>query len=277
MNTPQPVINRPFLKWAGGKAKLAARISAVLPKAQCLVEPFVGAGSIFLNTDYDHYILSDINPDLINTFAQLKQAPAAFIKDAAAFFVPANNTDEQFRLLKAQFNSTADQYEKALLFVYLNRFCFNGLCRYNQSGKFNVAFGKYKAPYFPKAEMAAFASRLDRAEVLCRSFEDAFTNLPSDCVVYCDPPYVPLTSTANFTSYSAGGFSPEQQHQLAKLAMDSKVPVVLSNHNTPETQALYSGATLQCFDVQRNISQNGQNRGKAKELIASFFPKEQAA
>lgn len=270
-------MNKPFLKWAGGKSKLAARISAVLPKAKCLVEPFVGAGSIFLNTDYEAYVLCDINPDLINTFTQLKQHPTLFIADARELFVSANNTDAMFRQLKARFNSTTDQYEKALLFVYLNRFCFNGLCRYNKSGQFNVAFGKYKEPYFPCEEMIAFASRLERAELHCRSFEETFKHLPADSVVYCDPPYVPLSSTANFTAYSAGGFGPVEQRYLAYLAKSCRVPVVISNHDTAESRGLYSGAELQCFEVQRSISTDIENRGKAKELIASFMPQEKAA
>lgn len=270
-------INRPFLKWAGGKAKLADRIAQVLPKARVLVEPFVGAGSIFLNTDYEHYVLCDVNADLINTFSQLQQQPKAFIADAAALFVPANNNDAQFRVLKQRFNTTADQYEKALLFVYLNRYCFNGLCRYNKSGQFNVAFGKYKQPYFPADELAFFANRLARAELHCRSFEKTFANLPADCVVYCDPPYVPLSSTANFASYSADGFGTTEQRYLAYLANACKVPVVISNHDTPFSRQLYTGATLQSFDVQRSISTNGENREKATELLAYFAPQEQAA
>lgn len=277
MNAP---INRPFLKWAGGKAKLADRIAKVLPKARVLVEPFVGAGSIFLNTDYEHYVLCDINADLINTFAQLQQQPKAFIADAAYLFTPQNNNAARFNELKQRFNTTADLYEKALLFVYLNRFCFNGLCRYNKSGVFNVSFGKYKAPYFPAAELAFFASRLNRAELHCRSFEKTFMQLPLDSVVYCDPPYVPLSSTANFASYSADGFGQVHQRYLAHLANTARecgVQVVISNHDTPLTRQLYKGATLQCFDVQRSISTNGENRKKAKELLAYFAPMEQVA
>lgn len=270
-------MNKPFLKWAGGKAKLAERISATLPKARLLVEPFVGAGSVFLNTDFEHYILSDINPDLINTFTQLKQQPMAFVKDASALFVPANNTDAAFRQLKQRFNTTADLYEKALLFVYLNRHCFNGLCRYNKCGLFNVAFGKYKAPYFPTAELLFFAEKLSRAELHCRGFEKAFSNLPNDSVVYCDPPYVPVSSTANFTAYSAEGFGLVEQRYLAHLAHKCKVPVVISNHDTGLTRALYQGAAMQSFAVQRSISQDTENRGKALELLAAFQPQEQAA
>lgn len=268
-------INRPFLKWAGGKSKLAARISEVLPKASCLVEPFVGAGSIFLNTDFERYILCDINPDLINTFSQLKKQPSQFIADAQALFVPANNTDATFRQLKARFNATADGYEKALLFLYLNRFCFNGLCRYNKSGEFNVAFGKYKDPYFPADEMAAFASRLERAELHCRGFDITFKKLPTDCVVYCDPPYVPASETANFTGYAADGFDIVAQRYLAYLAKTCAVPVIISNSDTPQSRALYTGAELQFFDVQRSISCSTDNREKAQELLAVFDNKRQ--
>lgn len=268
-------INRPFLKWAGGKSKLAARISEVLPKASCLVEPFVGAGSIFLNTDFDHYVLCDINPDLINTFSQLKNQPSQFIADAQALFVPANNTDAMFRQLKAKFNSTSDKYEKALLFVYLNRFCFNGLCRYNKSGEFNVAFGKYKDPYFPAEEMAAFAVRLERAELYCRGFEITFKKLPSDSVVYCDPPYLPASDTANFTAYSAEGFGIVHQRYLAHLAKTCAVPVIISNADTAQSRALYTGAELQFFDVQRSISCSTDNREKAQELLAVYSKEQQ--
>lgn len=268
-------INRPFLKWAGGKAKLADRINELLPKARCLVEPFVGAGSIFLNTDFDHYVLCDINPDLINTFNQLKQHQSVFIADAQGLFVQANNTDAMFRQLKARFNSTSDQYEKALLFVYLNRFCFNGLCRYNKSGEFNVAFGKYKEPYFPCEEMMAFATRLERAELHCRGFERTFKHLPADSVVYCDPPYMPASDTANFTAYSADGFAILQQRYLAYLAKSCAVPVVISNSDTPQSRALYTGAEMHFFDVQRSISCSTDNRQKAQELLAVYSKNQQ--
>lgn len=270
-------MNRPFLKWAGGKAKLADRIAQLLPKARVLVEPFVGAGSIFLNTDYEHYVLCDVNADLINTFSQLQQTPNIFISDCRRLFVAENNTDARFRALKERFNTAVDQYEKAVLFVYLNRYCFNGLCRYNKSGQFNVAFGKYKQPYFPADEMAFFANRLARAELHCQSFEKTFAQVPADSVVYCDPPYVPLSSAANFTGYSADGFGAVEQRYLAYLANACKVPVVISNHDTPFSRQLYTGAALQSFDVQRSISTNGEKREKATELLAYFAPQEQAA
>lgn len=267
---------RPFLKWAGGKAKQAERIAALLPRAKTLVEPFVGAGAIFLNTEYDHYVLSDINPDLVNTFVQLQADPVGFIDATAGYFTPEHNNADKYLELRTVFNTTDNLFLKAVLFAYLNRHCFNGLCRYNQSGGFNVAFGKYTAPMFPGEELKAFAAKLARAEVHCRGFEQTFTALPADCVVYCDPPYVPLSDTAYFTAYSTDGFAPEQQQLLADLAGNCPVPVLVSNHNTPVTRDLYHKAQISDFEVQRNISQKGDSRGKAKELLA-LFPAAQTA
>lgn len=270
------MMQRPFLKWAGGKAKQAERIAALLPSAKTLVEPFVGAGAIFLNTEYDHYVLSDINPDLINTFVQLQADPAGFIDATAGYFTPEHNNADKFLELRAVFNTTDNLFLKAVLFVYLNRHCFNGLCRYNQSGGFNVSFGKYTAPMFPGEELKAFAAKLARAEVYCRGFEETFLNLPSNAVMYCDPPFVALSDTAYFTAYSADGFAPEQQQLLAALASNCPIPVLVSNHDTPVTRDLYRKATISAFDVQRNISQKGDSRGKAKELLA-LFPTVQSA
>lgn len=268
------MIQRSFLKWAGGKAKIAHKISSVLPKARVLVEPFVGGGSVFLNTDYEHYILSDVNPDLISLYRMLDYVGATtFINDLKThLFTAVQNTPEQYFRWRDEFNTTSDIYRKALLFVYLNRHGFNGLCRYNKSGLFNVSFGSYKAPYLPEAEIRAFANKLSRVELRCCSFVSAFEFATADSVIYCDPPYVPLSTTANFTSYSAEGFSAADQKKLAELAMASTVPVVISNHDTPFTRSLYQSAAISAFDVQRNISQNGENRGKAKELIAVFEP-----
>ena len=159
--------HRSFLKWAGGKYRLSDVIGSLLPKADHLIEPFVGAGSIFLNTDYDSYTLNDINLDLINLYKVLKANPQKFIDDSARFFVPENNQAEVYYQLRKEFNSTTDKYHRSLLFLYMNRHGYNGLCRYNKSGGYNVPFGKYKRPYFPEAELAYFAEKSQKATFVC--------------------------------------------------------------------------------------------------------------
>ena len=150
---------RAFLKWAGGKYALVDSITARLPQGRVLVEPFVGAGSVFLNTDYEAYLLADINPDLIDFYNLLKSAPEAVIQQARALFCPVNNQRDAYFELRAAFNQCHEARERAALFLYLNRHGYNGLCRYNKKGGFNVPFGKYKAPYFPEAELWAFAEK----------------------------------------------------------------------------------------------------------------------
>lgn len=267
---------KPFLKWAGNKYQIIRSILAVLetvPASARLVEPFVGSGAVFLNTDFRQNLLGDNNSDLINLYQTLQREGDAFIDYCRTFFVPENNTADQFYAFRTLFNQTTDKHLRAALFLYLNRHCFNGLCRYNSQGEFNVPFGRYKKPYFPQGEMAAFLQKAPQAVFLHDSFEILMQMVCPGDVVYCDPPYVPLSRTAQFTSYSAGGFSLDQQERLARLAVDAAqrgAYVLISNHNTPLTQSLYQGATIYELSVQRFISCNGANRGKAKELLALF-------
>ncbi len=271
--TDQSVRTKPFLKWAGGKFRLIERIGQVLPKGQRLIEPFVGSGAVFMNTDYPEYVLSDANPDLINLYRHLKEEGQDFIDDAKKYFCPEQNTPDAFYLNRAEFNDTTDTRLKATLFIYLNRHCFNGLCRYNSSGQFNVPFGKYKAPPFPEREMLAFCVKSKHASFTVSDFKSAMNAAKPGDVVYCDPPYVPLSATSNFTDYATGGFGMQDQQDLADLARELSargVPVVISNHDTPWTRANYAPAKILAFDVQRFISSDTANRGKAGEILALF-------
>ena len=138
--------HRAFLKWAGGKYKLVDEISNYLPKAERLVEPFVGAGSVFLNTNFERYLLCDINPDLIYLYQILQSQPDQYITQARLFFTEANNDKLTYYKHREMFNACQDRFQRALYFLYFNRFGYNGLCRYNRSGGFNVPFGSYKKP-----------------------------------------------------------------------------------------------------------------------------------
>ena len=268
---------RAFLKWAGGKYNLAEAIRQHLPDGDLLVEPFVGAGSVFLNTDYPAYLLNDINADLIGLYRLLQTQPDMLIKTAQQFFCEQNNEKERYLALRQQFNQSVDALERSLLFLYLNRHCFNGLCRYNQSGLFNVPFGKYKKPYFPEDEMWRFAEKAQKAEFTCLSYPELFARLPKPpTVVYCDPPYVPLSKTASFTSYAKNSFTFDDQAELANLAEVAQADghtVVISNHDTPLTRKIYAGAELDSIQVGRSSSQKGSSRGKVAELFAIYRQK----
>jgi DNA adenine methylase len=265
---------RAFLKWAGGKYGLVEDIQRHLPPAKRLVEPFVGAGSVFMNTDYDEYLLADINQDLINLYNLLKVEPDKYINEARRLFQPDCNRKEFYLDIRARFNATEDVWFRSLAFLYMNRFGFNGLCRYNKKGGFNVPFGSYKKPYFPEKEMLAFAEKAQKAEFVCESYTDTFARADEGSVVYCDPPYAPLSSTANFTSYATNGFTLDDQANLAEIAENTAskrgVPVLISNHDTLLTRRLYHGATLNVVKVKRTISRNGAGRNKVDELLALF-------
>ncbi|TCV93654.1 adenine-specific DNA-methyltransferase [Biostraticola tofi] len=267
--------NRAFLKWAGGKYPLIEDIRRHLPAGDCLIEPFVGAGSVFLNTDYDRYILADINRDLINLYGIVKERHLEFIRDARLLFDDEANQAHVFYLYRTEFNLCTDDYRRALLFLYLNRHCYNGLCRYNLRGEFNVPFGRYKKPYFPETELYRFADKAQRAIFVCEPYSKTLSNAPSGSVVYCDPPYVPLSATANFTAYHTNSFSQVEQQDLAVQAYQlasgaAQVPVLISNHDTPETRQWYRQAQLHEVKVRRTISRNTLGRSSVNELLALF-------
>lgn len=267
---------RAFLKWAGGKFSLVEAITARLPEGRMLVEPFVGAGSVFLNTDYEEYWLADINPDLIDFYNLLKQKPASLIQEAKCLFTPENNQRDAYFSLRADFNACREPAERAALFLFLNRHGYNGLCRYNKKGGFNVPFGKYKRPYFPEDELWAFAEKAKKATFVCECYRQTFARIQPGQVVYCDPPYVPLSSSANFTTYAAKGFTEADQTELARLAEDTtrrhQVPVLISNHATDLTYRLYQAAKLDEIQVKRTISRSGATRNKVGELLALYLP-----
>ncbi|MBE2894930.1 Dam family site-specific DNA-(adenine-N6)-methyltransferase [Spirabiliibacterium falconis] len=268
--------HRPFLKWAGGKFRLIPEINKLLPKDKsCLIEPFVGAGSVFLNTQFERYILADLNPDLISLFQIIQRDVAHFIHESRRLFECDDaNSAHFYYQQRSAFNQSNDPFERALIFLYLNRFGYNGLCRYNSKQQFNVPFGSYVKPYFPEDEIRFFHHKAQRATFLCVSFEHSFALADESAVIYCDPPYAPLAQLSNFTHYAGTAFGLEQQQALAQLARQSAVekrsPVLISNHDTPYTRKLYKGAKIKKMMVQRHISQNGMQRDKVGELLALF-------
>ncbi|WP_040977177.1 Dam family site-specific DNA-(adenine-N6)-methyltransferase [Necropsobacter massiliensis] len=268
--------HRPFLKWAGGKFRLTEEINKLLPKKkQCLIEPFVGAGSVFLNSQFERYVLADINPDLINLFNIVKQDVEHYIDACRVLFAhPDANSAAYYYQRREQFNRSQNSFERSVLFLYLNRFGFNGLCRYNSKNEFNVPFGSYKKHYFPEAELRYFAQKAQSAVFICADFQEAFKFADEHSVIYCDPPYAPLTQNSNFTGYAGNEFSLLHQQTLAALAKQTaserKIPVIISNHDTRFTREIYQGAKLKRLKVQRSISQSSLQRVKVNELIALF-------
>lgn len=264
---------RPFLKWAGNKYRILERILPMLPVGKRLIEPFAGSGAVFLNSRYPRYVLNDANRDLIDLYNIIKTEGEAFIHYARQYFVARNNQPERYYALRDQFNCTRSLHKKAALFIYLNRHGYNGLCRYNASGKFNVPFGRYRSPAFPEDALRAFHRRSRLASFRSEHFSHVMRKARPGDVVYCDPPYVPLTATANFTGYHSSPFGEAEQRELALCAEQLAgrgITVLISNHNTGFIQEVYRSADVVTFNVRRTISCNGARRGHASEVLALF-------
>jgi DNA adenine methylase len=264
---------RPFLKWPGGKFHLVDKILERLPTGKPWVEPFVGAGVVFLNAEPPKALLNDINPDLIHLYQMVKTQGLEFIDYAAQFFVEKNNQPKRYYQLRDQFNNSDDIELRSALFLYLNRHGYNGLCRYNQSGGFNVPFGRYKNPQLPRERLLYFHQKSQQAKFTCQDYRTVFAQLKKGSVVYCDPPYVPITQTAQFTQYSGRVFTWQDQQDLAQLATalaQKGITVLISNHDTPEIRQIYSAARIYSFPVARRISCNSTSRRPVQEILALF-------
>ncbi|UUE36541.1 Dam family site-specific DNA-(adenine-N6)-methyltransferase [Pectobacterium aroidearum] len=276
---------RPFIKWAGGKSRVLPDLLPLLPKGDCLIEPFVGGASVFLNTDYRHYVLADINADLINMYSVAKNQTDDFL-DAVLLVFKKGNSKEAYLEIRELFNwanrndtrlsdSSSFKLIQAARFLYLNRHGYNGMCRYNKNGEFNIPHGKYKTQYLPFVEIKQFAEKANDTKALfvVADFRETLTSqaISKSSVIYCDPPYLPASDTANFTQYHHASFTPDHHRDLAALLLSVNlsrgVPVVISNSDTPATREIYQHYQFHEIAVQRSISANGITRGAAKEVI----------
>lgn len=270
--------SRPFLKWAGNKYRCLEHIQSSFSDANRLIEPFAGSAAIFLNTHYQENILAESNLDLVNLYQQVKCNGQEFIDFSKSFFISKNNIKSRYIELREQFNHMDFNVERAALFLYLNRHGFNGLCRYNSKGVYNVPFGSYQKPYFPEKEMHYFHQKSQDAEIIHSDFRDTFKHARKGDLIYCDPPYVGLTKTADFTQYTGAGFCNQAQQELvacAKEARQQGVMVIISNHDTPFTREIYKEANIKNFLVSRSISCMGHKRQPSPELLAIFHPEDQ--
>ncbi|MDC9603943.1 DNA adenine methylase [Xenorhabdus griffiniae] len=267
--------NKTILKWAGSKSRIMDKLRPHLPAGQRLVEPFAGSCAVMMNTDYPAYLIADINADLINLYQSIKSDCDQFTKEAANWFEFVLNKNEFYKLrdvfnFSGEFSDNfANKLSRSSLFLTLNRHCFNGLCRYNSEGEFNVPFGHYKKPYFPAAEIWAFAEKAAIAEIVHLEWQDTLTLVDYGDVVYCDPPY--LTNEGAFTQYYQSNFNHADHEALAvdlyTLNTHLGVPVTVSNSIVAKELYADLSFTIHEIDAPRTIAANG-NRQPAKEIIA---------
>jgi DNA adenine methylase len=260
LHTELPAL-KPPLKWAGGKRWLLPHIAPIWLRNQSrrYVEPFCGGLAVALGLQPARALLNDVNPHLINFYQQVSRGLSLTIKaryDSDLFYQHRDRFNQLVR------NGRAGTKEAAQLFYYLNRTGFNGLCRFNLSGEFNVPFGRYKSVNYA-AGFASYRALFRRWSFTHHDLEQL--PLEQEDFVYADPPY-----DVEFTSYSAGGFTWEDQKRTAELLAKHRGPVLLSNQATKRIVKLYKqlGFDLQFFQAPRRISSNG-NRETAKEVLAT--------
>ncbi|KAA1279658.1 Dam family site-specific DNA-(adenine-N6)-methyltransferase [Citrobacter pasteurii] len=268
------------IKWAGGKTRVMPQLLEHLPKADCLIEPFVGSGTVFMNTEYRRYILCDSNRALINFFRVVTMDTERLINITRSMF-HGDNTEDRYYTRRTLFYSMqwsdTSRPDQALLyaalFLYLNRHGFNGLYRTNLRGEFNVSFGKYAAPYFPEKEVRLFAEKANNTNTVfihCdfRHSIRYIVELDFDKVIYCDPPYIPASETANFTAYGKP-FTLDDHRELVKALLDVNrqhgIRSIISNSDTPDTREIYSAFNLHSLSVRRSVS--AKSRDMAGEVI----------
>jgi len=256
-----PTYLPPPLKWAGGKRWLVPYLLPIWEKHRHrrLLEPFCGGLAVTLGLLPRRAMLNDVNPHLINFYRQLQ---TGLVLDGTM-----ENADGAFYAGRRRFNSLieeglAETPEAAALFYYLNRTCYNGLCRFNKSGLFNVPFGKYKTINYTH-DFRAYRPHLADWRFSCMAFDQ----LPPDRedFIYADPPY-----DVEFTSYSRDGFTWNDQERLGRYLAEHPGPVVLSNQATERITRLYTdlGFNLTALKAPRMINSTG-DRTPALEVLAT--------
>jgi DNA adenine methylase len=277
-------MSRPFIKWAGGKRQLVDELLKRRPeKYDRFLEPFIGGGALFFALKPEKAFISDINEELIGLYTVVRDEVEELVKelqkhdekfrqgDGQEYFYKVRNVDREARY------AGWSPVRKAARFVFLNKTCFNGLYRVNSRGQFNTPFGFYKNPAIVDANNLRSCSKvLATAEIRQADFEAVLSVTRKGDFVYFDPPYVPLTSTANFTSYTGEGFDLDMQLKLRSVCDEldrNGVWWMLSNSHTKFVLDLYKPHYLiHKVEATRAINCKGEGRGKIKEVIVTNYP-----
>ncbi len=261
---------QPVLKWAGGKSRLLDEILPRLPdQIETYYEPFIGGAAVFFalarEGRFKRAVLADTNEELANVYLALQTDVDGVIRHLKRH---RHSEEEYYRVREARPRSVAG---KAARVIYLNRTGYNGLYRVNARGEFNVPFGRYKKPTIcNEPRLRSASNALQGVQIRVGDFESMCRRARSGDAVYLDPPYVPLSRTANFAHYQQAIFGPEQHERLAGVfgGLASKgVAVVLSNSDTPETRELYAPWSPLTVHTPRRINSRAERRGSVSELL----------
>ena len=263
----------PFIKWVGGKSGLLSQLTPLLPKdikSRRYIEPFVGGGALFFHLQPTHALLCDINNSLVMVYHTVRDNVEKLI--ICLRELNKNHSTDHYYKIRALYNNHPSYLvEQSARFIYLNKTCFNGLYRVNKKSQFNVPAGRYKNPRILDENLLRLDSQaLQNTEIMCSTFEYIVNEAREDDFIYFDPPYDPVSQTANFTSYSSNGFSRNDQVILRDTFVKlDKVgcKLMLSNSNTAFIRDLYKNFNQLSVYASRAINCDKNKRGQVSELV----------
>ena len=298
---------KPFLKWAGGKSQLLKTINSWFPtelkagKIKTYIEPFVGSGAVFLHIaqayPVENFYILDINQELILTYKVIQNNVEALIEQLFTIQEEYLSSNQEARKdyyyqVRSQFNSHAvraglqtcsnDAIIRTAQLIFLNRTCFNGLFRVNSQGQFNVPIGKYRNPTICNSEnLRAIARILQRTQIACGDFTQCRKWADAQTFIYFDPPYRPISKTANFNTYSSQVFDDSEQLRLRNLfrLFDHQQAKLMLSNSDPKNQDItdsffdiaYKDYHIQRVKADRRINSNAQKRGQINELLITNY------
>jgi DNA adenine methylase len=297
---PSDMTVKPFLKWAGGKSQILDNIRSKYPVGlgttiNKYAEPFVGGGAVLFDIlgryDMKEVYISDINRELINTYISIRDCIGELInslKDLEQQYIVADDdvrkeiyyaARDRFNFLKSM---GIESVELSTLFIFLNRTCFNGLYRVNSHGAFNVPQGSYKNPNIcDERNLLAVSEKLQSVTIICADYKQSKKFIDKKTFAYFDPPYRPLTITANFNSYAENGFGDKEQTELARFIdeLSKKGAFVVASNSDPKNintdddffDTLYNKHTISRIDANRMINSSASGRGKISELLITSY------
>jgi DNA adenine methylase len=270
---------KPFVKWAGGKTRMIPFILSSFPdKMNTYFEPFLGGGSVFFEMlrqkRFKKAVIGDSNVDLMAAFSVVQSDVDSLVKELKD---RRYKYDRRVYLrIRAEDPAGFDQLRRAARFLYLNRTCFNGLYRVNRDGEFNTPFGKYDNPLICDEEnLRAVSAALKHVKLVCADFSTIVEKAKKGDGVYFDPPYLPISKTASFTAYSAGGFGLGDHYKLAgyfRELVGMGVNVVLSNSLSEKTRGMYSDFDVKELTGARSIGGPAEYRVPVKEMMVVGGP-----
>lgn len=260
---------RSFLRWAGSKSSVVSELAKYWSDSyRRYVEPFAGSACLFFALQPGTAILADLNPRLIETFRVVRESPDDLAKEL--HLLPLGR--EAYYEVRSTWDRASTPLGRAAAFIYLNRFCFNGLFRTNAKGTFNVPYAGEKTGRLPDlAQLVRASEALRNAELVCSDFEAVLHSTGAGDFVYIDPPYA-TASARVFRQYEPNAFSTEDLPRLAAALddMDERgVAFVLSYADCPEAQQAFSSWSMSRLVVRRNIAGFAQHRRKACELLVT--------